>query len=646
MSITCLSEFAPDESTSPVFKRLVEGADRTTDVIATFRQYITDDFARTISSKDNSGFQIQCPYDPDCLVLVNCVDNRPVSCKCHSNKCNHRTVASFLAGWGIPKHAFPQSFNDLLASLRLAPMPNGSIHCSGADANTIAEHQGHVIELPNACEAELRINKSAIAVYATPIEGTSTPPGFRLYRKRWIRSLPIATEHNQDNEGGLIEEVKNLRLVKDKHNVFFFHDVDGRYRRIEELPSYLRERVAVTHPDDMQEETKIKNAAKHAIALHGKSADVVDLVSRTGKDSEGNVWFQLEGGRFAKIPAGATTYTLESNCPLSFIDTPGALPFSMPVAGGTRGDVEKLFSTCMSNNNKVALIAWLLSTFNPDGPYPGVFIQDSKGLGKSLLIKNLYRVADPRSDSNSIPSELPRKTDDIMLIGQGQHCLVFDNVRVISKAQSDGLCIYCTGGGAKKRKLFTDGDVFTIEAIGPSLLGGITQAVTEPDLLDRMFVVQLEALKKRRPEKLLKASLTDDLFGRIFDYFLKALAAGLAGQLEPENPHRLIDFHMLILNALPVLGIAEEDFNAVLESQRTFAIESATQQSPLLKFLDKHNKYEGTKSNLTSILGTNAMDEIASNIETLEALGYAIDLNARDQKSRSRIITITRESKQ
>ena len=62
---------------------------------------------------------------------------------------------------------------------------------------------------------------------------------------------------------------------------------------------------------------------------------------------------------------------------------------------------------------------------------------------------------------------------------------------------SDGLCRLATGGGYAARALYTDTDEIVIDVQRPTILTGITDVVTAPDLLDRALLVDLE---KRAPD--------------------------------------------------------------------------------------------------------------------------------------------------
>ena len=48
----------------------------------------------------------------------------------------------------------------------------------------------------------------------------------------------------------------------------------------------------------------------------------------------------------------------------------------------------------------------------------------------------------------------------------------FDNVDTLARL-SDALCRLSTGGGLSKRKLYSDGDVFSVDAMRPVLIAGL-----------------------------------------------------------------------------------------------------------------------------------------------------------------------------
>ncbi len=78
--------------------------------------------------------------------------------------------------------------------------------------------------------------------------------------------------------------------------------------------------------------------------------------------------------------------------------------------------------------------------------------------------------------------------------------LVFDNLRFLEHDMSDALCRLATGDGQEKRALYTDRDLIAFESAKPIILTSISDAATEPDILDRSLIVKFERPEVRRTD--------------------------------------------------------------------------------------------------------------------------------------------------
>ena len=84
-----------------------------------------------------------------------------------------------------------------------------------------------------------------------------------------------------------------------------------------------------------------------------------------------------------------------------------------------------------------------------------------------------------------------------MVAAKTSHVLHYDNCSHLPDWLSDAFCRLATGGGAGKRKLYTDDDEILFEGRRPILLTGIEDFVTRPDLVDRANFFNHETVKDK-----------------------------------------------------------------------------------------------------------------------------------------------------
>ncbi len=107
---------------------------------------------------------------------------------------------------------------------------------------------------------------------------------------------------------------------------------------------------------------------------------------------------------------------------------------------------------------------------------------------------------------------------------------------------SDAICRICTGGGAGKRRLYTDDDEVLFSGKRPCILNGIEDIITRPDAVDRAILMNLELPKLRRLEEEIWAEFNKAAPG-IFGALLDGLVSGLkrASKIKMKDPPRMAD---------------------------------------------------------------------------------------------------------
>src|SRR5438046_7757433 len=127
------------------------------------------------------------------------------------------------------------------------------------------------------------------------------------------------------------------------------------------------------------------------------------------------------------------------------------LPLPAPERGGS---IEALwpFLNLSSRNDFVLVVAWLLATLRPRGPYPLLAISGEQGSAKTVLSKMLKALIDP----NVAPVRaLPREERELMIAANNGYLLAFDNLSGLPAWLSDALCRLASGGSFGVRQLFS-----------------------------------------------------------------------------------------------------------------------------------------------------------------------------------------------
>jgi hypothetical protein len=248
----------------------------------------------------------------------------------------------------------------------------------------------------------------------------------------------------------------------------------------------------------------------HRVALGTRGQIFVDLYD------ENNLVLEVDRD-------GYRHHDSDDEIPL-FLRTPGMTALPDPV--GVIGNVELLrgFLNYGTENNWYLIIVFILYSLRPLGPYVILVVSGTAGSSKSTFSRILRLLIDP----SSVPTQaLPRSVADLMITASNSHLLVFDNVRTLSLDLSDALCQLATGGGSRKRTLYTDNEETLVHVTKPCILNGIDDVASQPDLVSRCMLMELPAITVRRTEEELNSKLAASITA-IYAGLMTALSKTLA----------------------------------------------------------------------------------------------------------------------
>ena len=246
-------------------------------------------------------------------------------------------------------------------------------------------------------------------------------------------------------------------------------------------------------------------------------------------------------------------------------------------AGNRRYLKEEIFDKSTIKNDYQKLIAevYVISLFISDLAHPMIIPIGPKGSGKSLLLRLIALIVDPRDKVEALVQRLSRDQKDRRVNIFNNYISYFDNETTLNNDEMDELCTWVTGYSGTVRVLHTTDESRTYSGKRPIGLNGINIPVVNSDILSRAFVVEMQKVddgsdgmneSRLIPENEIInniRNLMPEMLGHIFDILVKALRKYDYVRKEIRPNHRLADFVIWGETISRVLG--NED-NAFLEA--------------------------------------------------------------------------------
>jgi hypothetical protein len=373
-----------------------------------------------------------------------------------------------------------------------------------------------------------------------------------------------------------------------------------------------------------------------------------------------SIFLDLADPDWQAVEVTSTGWRVTARPPVKFIRPRGLLALPQPVTGGTVDELRQ-YVNVGSDNDWRLLVAGLVASLRPRGPYPVLALHGEQGSGKSNTARMLRALVDPNTASLRAQ---PRDLGDLIIAATNSWIVSLDNLSYLKPWFSDALCRLSTGGGFAKRELYSDADEIIFDVVRPVVLNGIEELATRSDLLDRSLVLYLPNIPeaKCRPEE----RLWTDFYQarpRILGALLDAAAGALCQlpRVKLTRAPRMADFAHWIVASEPALGWPPRAFMAAYSANRGNANDLALESSPIvppLRDLAAGMSWSGTCQELLDKLATLA-DEKATRAQywpksarslsailrrlapNLRRAGVSVEIGNREPGGkRARIVTI------
>jgi hypothetical protein len=289
-----------------------------------------------------------------------------------------------------------------------------------------------------------------------------------------------------------------------------------------------------------------------------------------------------------------------------FRRTKGMLPLPEPTNGSLMDSLREFIN--VSDTQWPLFLAALIACFRPDRPFPVLALHGEQGSAKTTTARIFRALIDP--NKASLRSE-PKDERDLMIAAKNGWVIAFDNLSRIPPLLSDAICRLATGGGFGTRKLYENDEEVLFDAMRPVILNGIEELATRSDLLDRAIVLTLAAIPDNKRQ--MQGELWErfelqrpGLLGALLDAVSNALLN--VSNVRLDHPPRMADFAQWATAAECALGLQNGEFMRAYSGNREIAndlaLEASTTSAALLAFIDRHEYWKGTSSELLSELNS------------------------------------------
>jgi hypothetical protein len=306
---------------------------------------------------------------------------------------------------------------------------------------------------------------------------------------------------------------------------------------------------------------------------------------------DGNIYYDMTNDKWQCVKITPEGWTLEDKTPIPMFSRHKQTPQAEPDRNYD-GDIFDRFlqlTNLKEEEDRILLSVYIISLFIPDIQHVISQIHGEQGSAKSMLQNLIKDLVDPTK-----PRLLTIYNDQKEFIQQLAHNYLafYDNLKFTPRWLSDEACKACTGVGSTKRKLFSDDDDIVFEYRRGLGFNGINLGLTEPDILDRSIMIELQriGMESRKQETEIMnefLQIRPQLLAYIFDILVKTLR--IKPTIKLNDYPRMADFAIWGEAIARAMGYRDLEFISVyydnIGKQNIEAIENSPLGQTISKFV-------------------------------------------------------------
>ncbi|HCC3245762.1 TPA: hypothetical protein JD771_002479 [Legionella pneumophila subsp. pneumophila] len=423
-------------------------------------------------------------------------------------------------------------------------------------------------------------------------------------------SKNFTTQLNAHHEDDSSKENKNNRASQASKIVDFvgdrvelFHDQNGEVYVNDLLTKETRRMDSRQFKDwlacNFYHETKkspsglaVREAMDTLSGLARFKGECSEVNIRVAKHQEEYFLDLAEFGQSRAICIKPDKWQVVNESPIRFIRPETIRPLPEPISGGDFSLIWKIAN--IPDNERVLVISWLIECLRPETPFPVLELIGEQGSAKSTTQMILKRLIDPNACDLRAS---PKKMEDVFVTAGVNWLCSYENISHLSTDMQDAFCILATGGGFAKRKNYTDADESVIIVKRPTILNGISAAITAQDLIDRAISIETPIVSNRTETTEIRKYFEEMhpiFLGALLDVFSQALTRLPAVRPPTVDCPRLIEYTRLGIAISEVLGLKREDFltsfNSIRQESIARTIDASPVASALIEWFEKRHR--------------------------------------------------------
>lgn len=494
------------------------------------------------------------------------------------------------------------------------------------EVNEILETPAPIVAIEAETPSPVLIPKKSVLAESIAAFSTVTPPANGLVGDSLLPAVVVQSDESAST--GLVTKIARFpHNVPEKLKLFLGQDgkayaeMDGNGNSYAVLIGSKQANNAIRLIALNDGSTVRKSditETNHFLQAHAETARIIKSVWNRIAPVSGGIAIDIGNEQHTHIQITAGKVEIVSKGSMSlFYRTATSQPMVMPADTGNLNLLKKYLN--LNTVSIILLIAWISYTLAhpkvPTSKYLHLVLMGNYGAGKSFICWIIQQLIDPGLVGVQV---LPSNATNLSIAAQNAHVIFYDNIREISPAMSDSLCIAATGGAMSSRELYTNADQNVIKLHAALVLNGIHPFIEQPDLAQRCLQLELLPIteNKRKSEVQLAREFQQDLpmiLRGLFNLIAKIFTH--LPTVEVTNPERMIDFVNWLAAMEKVNGDRAGDYQSlysdVINQGQLDSILDNVLASTVLEFAHEHinGEWSGTPAALLVLLNKLAARE-------------------------------------